>query len=283
MAQNVAIVTDATIDLTRERGDEMGIEVGSVTYVIDGVSWSIHPDMDALAFIDSVDRRTQRASSAGVNAEEFTRCYEAALGRAPEVLCITMPRKISSTWTFAVTAADLFDPGQIEVFDSRQVHVGQTALVLEAARAARAGATRARIVAALGRAVEHSASYMAGASFGVLEDIGRLKGKGEDMRGRYSIQRVGDNEFRAHATADSWQDAVACILDGIDHDTPPGAPLSAVISRIGVEPAEAALREGILARHPGSVVEVCTDRPNVAFFGGGSGSFAVGFSPVLAL
>lgn len=283
MAQNVAIVTDATVDLTMERMTELGIEYGPVTYVIDGHPWAISLDMDAPAFIRAVDQRTQRASSAGVNAEEFSRAYERALARAPEVLCITMPRKISSTWTFATTAADLFDPGQVEVFDTRQVNVGETALVVEAAVAAQRGVGRADLIQALGVSVRHSATYIAGRSFGVLEDIGRLKGKDETMHGQYSIQRVGDDEFRAFTTAESWQDAVERILDGIAKDTPEAAALRVVITHVGADPAVEALREGIVARRPGSLVESYDGRPSVAFFGGGTSSFAVGFAPLLSL
>ena len=283
MSQKVAVVTDSTVDLPAARAAELGLEIGRVTYVIDGEAFLIDLGMDAPAFIDRVDRRTQRASSAGVNADDFSKAYERALARAPEALCITMPRKISSTWTFALTAADLFDPGQVEVFDSHQVHLGETALVLEAAEHALRGIGRADLVAALGASVRHSATYIAGPSFGVLEDLGRLKGRGEGMTGAYNIQRVGDDEFRAYATATSAADAVARMLEGMERDTPPGVALRAVITHVGAHDAEAALRAGVLSRRPGSRVESYEGRPNVAFFGGGTGAFALGFAPLLAL
>lgn len=282
MAQRTAIVTDSTIDLSAERATALAIEVGRVTYVIDAEPSLISLDMDAPAFIGRVDRRTQRVSSAGVNAEEFSQCYERALARAPEVLCITMPRKISSTWTFGVTAAELFEPGQVELFDSHQVHLGEAALVVEAAERALAGAARAEIVAALGESVGHSATFIAGPSFGVLEDIGRLKGRTEGMGGQYNVQRVGDDEFRAFATAGSGQEAVVRIVEAVEAETPAGQALRVVISHVGAEEAAAALGQGIMARRPGSRVERYAGRPNVAFFGGGTGSFAIGFCPLLA-
>lgn len=283
MSRRVAVVTDSTIDIAPERARDLAIEIGRVTYVIDGEPHLIELDMDAPAFIARVDRRTQRASSAGVNADDFAQAYERSLARAPEVLCITMPRKISSTWTFAITAADLFEPGQVEVFDSHQVHLGEAALVLEAAEHARRGVGRAELMAALGESVRHSATYIAGPSFGVLEDIGRLRGRAEGMADQYNVQRVGDDEFRAFATAPSLERAVEGMLEGMAHDVPAGVPVRAVITHVGAEAAEAALREGVLRRHPGSVVESYADRPNVAFFGGGTGSFALGFAPLVRL
>lgn len=283
MSQKTAIVTDSTVDLADARAQALGLEVGRVTYVIDGEPTLISLAMDAPAFIARVDRRTQRASSAGVNADEFRQCFERALARAPEVLCITMPRKISSTWTFGVTAADLFEPGQVEMFDSHQVHLGEAALVVEAAGAALAGLARAEIAAALAESVQASATYIAGASFGVLEDIGRLKGRTAGMGDQYNVQRVGNDEFRAFATAGSGSEAVERMLDGVEADTPAGSALRVVITHVSADEPVRALTAGILARRPASRVEAYGGRPNVAFFGGGSGSFAIGFCPLLKL
>jgi DegV family protein with EDD domain len=280
----VAIVTDSTIDLDAQRAAALGLEVGRVTYVIDGDPILIELGMDAPDFIARVDRRTARASSAGVNAEDFAACYRRALDRAPRVLCITMPRKISSTWTFALMAADLLEPGEVEVFDSHQVHLGEAALVIQAAEAAARGVSREELVAALDGAVGHSAGYIAGPSFGVLEDIGRLQGRQAAMTGAYSLQRVGDDAFRAFGAAPTALEAVAMMLDGVAADVPTGARLQVVISSAGdASAAVAALRQGVDRRFPGSRVEVYGDRPNIAFFGGGSGSFAIGFCPVLGL
>jgi DegV family protein with EDD domain len=277
----VALVTDSTIDVTAERAQELGLEIGRVTYVIDGEPILIELGMDALDFIARVDRRRQRASSAGVNAEDFARCYAAALERAPEVLCITMPRKISSTYTFALTAAELFDPGQVEVFDSHQVYLGQTALVIQAAQRAARGWSRQAVVEALSAAVGRSAGYIVGPSFGVLEDIGRLQGRQAGMEGSYSVQRIGDDAFRAVGAAPSLEAAVEAVVEGMARDVGDSPRLQVVISHAAAPRAEALLREAVARRWPDSPVESYADRPNIAFFGGGSGSFGIGFCPLL--
>lgn len=285
-----ALVTDTTTDFPVEVAARLGIETGEVVYILDRYPIPIRLDLDMEDFLRRVEGRTERVSTAGVNAEAFTAAYERALARAPEVLCVTMPKSISSTWVFAGVARDLFDPGQVEVFDSRQIGLGQAALVLLAAEWAQAGATRAEIVERLAARVPHTATYMAGLTFGITDEIGRLRGRAGDETAEgqgtaasqtagYAIQRVGDGEFRAYERVADLEGAVRTLIAAAEKDRGNG-PLCAIIEHVHAPQTAQRLAEAVQDRFPGSRVEIWDARPTVTFFGGGRGSFGFGFCPL---
>lgn len=280
-----AIVTDTTTDFPPEVAERLGIEPGEVVYVVDGEAIPIAFDLDMTEFIHRVESRTMRVSTAGVNAEAFASAYERALRRAPEVLCVTMPKSISSTFVFAQTAAELFEPGEVAVFDSRQVGLGQAALVWLAAEWAQRGATRQDIEARLSELAPRTATYMAGGTFGVTDDIGRLHGgpTGEPgssaQKAGYAIQRVGDGEFRAYGRAETVDEAIRTLVDAASKDRGEG-PVLAIVEHVDAPDDADRLAIAVRERFSGSRVEIWGARPTVTFFGGGRGSLGLGFCPL---
>ena len=286
-----ALVTDTTTDFPVEVARRLSIETGEVVFVVDGNAIPIGLDLDMDDFLRRVESRTERVSTAGVNAEAFAGAYERALAHAPEVLCITMPKVLSSTWVFAGVARNLFEPGQVEVFDSRQVGLGQAVLVLLAAEWAQAGLARQEIVDRLTALVPRTVTYMVGQSYGVTTDIGRLHGNagtGEDETQAaslesgqrvYAIQRVGDSEFRPHGRAAGLDQAVEMLVEGALKDCG-DVPLCAIIEHVAAPDAATLIADVIGSRFPGSRIEIWGARPTVSFFGGGRGSFGVGLSPL---
>jgi fatty acid-binding protein DegV len=272
-----AIVTDTTTDFPPQRAAELEVESARVVYVVDGEEIPIEFHLDAEAFTQKLVHRRQRVTTSGVNAEAWAQAYERALARAPQVLCLTMPRRISSTYTFAITAMELFEPGQVEVFDVHQIGLGEAALVIQAAEMAQQGASREDIRGWLSQAVGGSATYIGGPSAGTAAEIGRLAGEagGEG----YTLQRIGGDLWQTVGQFPNWAEAVDLALDRAWEDVG-GGPALAVVAHVHAPEAARRLQEGILRRLPGSRVEVWGTRPTVSFFGGGPGAFSLGVCPL---
>jgi DegV family protein with EDD domain len=137
----VAIVTDSTATLPKDLIEELDIRVvpvvlvfGSETYR-DGVD--ITPDEVYQRLRSGEDIPTSAPPSVG----DFLRVYATAGQRASAIVSIHMSPKLSSTHTVATTASELLDGVPVRVVDCQTAAIGQGFVVLEAARAAAAGAT----------------------------------------------------------------------------------------------------------------------------------------------
>ena len=148
---SVAIVTDSTACLPPELVERHGIEVVPVNIIFGGRTFTDSMSADTGAFYEllrqSPDRPTTAAPSPGA--------YAAAIGRAARradgVLCVTVSKQFSAMYdsarqAIAMVAAE--SPGlDVRLFDSRNAAMAQGFMVLEAARAAEAGATLDAVIA----------------------------------------------------------------------------------------------------------------------------------------
>ncbi len=138
--RQVAIVTDSTATLPKDLVEELGIHVVPVLLVFDGETFrdgvDISPDEVYQRLRSGAAIPTSTAPSVG----DFLRVYAAAGQQAPAVVSIHMSPKLSSTHAVATTASELLDDVQVRVVDCQTAAIGQGFVVLEAARAAAAGA-----------------------------------------------------------------------------------------------------------------------------------------------
>jgi DegV family protein with EDD domain len=85
--------------------------------------------------------------TAAPNPAQFEAAYREALDAAADgVVCITISEKLSATYASAVQAAGAFEPGIVQVIDSRTVTQALGLIVLEAAELARTGAEQSAVV-----------------------------------------------------------------------------------------------------------------------------------------
>jgi DegV family protein with EDD domain len=137
----VAIVTDSTATLPKDLVEELGIRVVPVVLVFGGETYRDGVDITP----EEVYRRLRSGegipTSAAPSVGDFLRVYATAGQRASAIVSIHMSPKLSSTHTVATTASELLDDVQVRVVDCQTAAIGQGFVVLEAARAAAAGAT----------------------------------------------------------------------------------------------------------------------------------------------
>jgi DegV family protein with EDD domain len=147
----VAIVTDTTACIPPDVTARLGIEVVPLHLIFGGRTFVDSVTADTSEFYEllrtSADRPTTAAPSPGM----FLSAIARAAARADAVLCITVSAQFSAMHDSARHAIELAkaeSPGaDIRLLDSRNAAMAQGFIVIEAARAAAAGASIDEVIA----------------------------------------------------------------------------------------------------------------------------------------
>jgi DegV family protein with EDD domain len=155
-SSTVTIVTDSTADLPADVAESLGIFVVPALLIIEEETYRDGEGMTREEFYELLPRLPQNPTTAAPSPQAFAEAYERALtSGARQVLSIHISAKLSGMINAASQAADEF-PGQVEVFDSRQVSMGLGFQVMRAARIARRSGDWSGVTAAAREAREHA-------------------------------------------------------------------------------------------------------------------------------
>jgi DegV family protein with EDD domain len=143
----VLVVTDSSATVPADQVQQLGIQVVPILLNMNGQTFRDGIDISP----DEVYRwlRTSKylPTTAAPSAGDFLRIYASAVHRATGIVSIHLPPELSATYSVAATASQLVDGIPIRLVDSQSVAMGQGFVVLEAARAAAAGASIDTVVA----------------------------------------------------------------------------------------------------------------------------------------
>ncbi len=103
-------------------------------------------DISPEAFLDRLAASKQFPTTSQPPAGDFLEVYEELRAANHDVLCVLLSNKLSGTVMSANTAKEQLRDEHIHVFDTLNVAVGESILVVEAARMAQAGKTLPEIV-----------------------------------------------------------------------------------------------------------------------------------------
>jgi DegV family protein with EDD domain len=145
----IKIVTDSTADIPPDL-------VADITVVPCFIQFG------ATSFLDDVDITREQfyarlasggelPTTASPSAGMFEQAYRRVVGESDEVISLHVASALSSVCNAARVGAQAVDPERITIFDSESVTMGLGWLCLAAARAARAGMSRAQIITLLDR------------------------------------------------------------------------------------------------------------------------------------
>ncbi|NLE99460.1 MAG: DegV family protein [Anaerolineales bacterium] len=144
---HIAIVTESSANIPPEVVQELGIHVVPVGVIVGGQAFRDGVDIT----LDQVYRWQREGKSlpttAAPSVGDFVRIYESLAERTPDVVSIHMSRRLSVSHDAALQASRLVDGANVHVLDSRAAAMAQGFMVIEAARAARAGATVEEVLA----------------------------------------------------------------------------------------------------------------------------------------
>ncbi len=138
----VRVVTDSTSDLPRDLARDFDVTVVPLTVVFGDESFRDGVDIDSATFFQrlGVEKELPRTSQPSVEA--FREAYAAAAADGAEIVSIHISSRLSGTINAAsIARAQMSSAVHIDLIDSYNVSLGLGAIVMEAAEAARNGAT----------------------------------------------------------------------------------------------------------------------------------------------
>jgi DegV family protein with EDD domain len=194
----VKIVTDSTCDLPRELVEQLEITVVPLTVffgdeaLLDGV------DIDSKAFYDRLATSSILPRTSQPSVDLFQVAYEELGRETNEVVSIHLSSKLSGTLNAASVAREVVaNSVHVDLIDSYSVGLGLGLIVLEAATAAKAGASLAEVVAVARRAMDRVSVHVAVDTLEFLQRGGRI-GRARSLLGSVlsikPILKVEDGE-----------------------------------------------------------------------------------------
>ena len=139
---SLRIVTDSVADIPLPIARELGITVVPLLLRFGEQTFRDGVDMDSDAFYERLRTTEVLPSTSVPTPASFAGAFDAATADGSEVLAITLSSKLSGTYNSALQGKSLAArPQQVDVMDSGWAAIGEGFIVMEAARAAAAGAT----------------------------------------------------------------------------------------------------------------------------------------------
>jgi DegV family protein with EDD domain len=137
----VAIVTDSTTGLPARLIEELGIHIVPVLLIQGRQTFRDGVDISPSEVYRRLRAGEEVFTSAAPTISDFLDVYRAAAEGASAVVSIHMSPELSNTYGVALVASKQVEDVQASVFNCNSAAIGQGFVVLEAARAAAAGAT----------------------------------------------------------------------------------------------------------------------------------------------
>jgi len=171
----IAIVTDTDASLPLALAAEYGIYLVPINVHFGEECLESGLEINDAELFERVDREQKLPTTSAPTPGKFVEAYQQAFeDGADEVVCFCVSSEVSATYGVAQTARDHLVDRPITVVDTRSISMGQGFMALEAAKAARAGASRETVLAAAESVRDRTHIYAALATLKYLAMSGRV-------------------------------------------------------------------------------------------------------------
>ena len=188
---SIAIVTDTDSSLPADVAAEYGIRQVPISVQFGQTSFLTGEGIDDAQLFARIDREGVLPTTAAPSPGQFSEAYRASFeAGADSVVCICVSSAVSGTYESALLARELLLERDITVVDSQSLSMGQGFMVLSAARAARAGATRESVVARAENVCERTHLFAALSTLKYLAMSGRVGHLAAGMAGLLRIMPI---------------------------------------------------------------------------------------------
>lgn len=278
----VTIVTDSSVDLPRAEAERLGVVIAPLSVAFSDEN--LHDSgLDRGEFYRRLAAAPRPPLVSGAAAEAFVSAFREAQPRG-EIVCMVMSVESSFTYVAVEVAVREVAGLAISVINTGRSLAAQAAIVIAAAEAAQAGASRAAIVALIEALSGRADTYLAPATTEYLRRADRLTTLGQGPAGRLDgaipVLRVRGRltaVAKAPDAAAARAQMLALVVKAIDP-----ADEQIVVVTHAVAPAEAvAVAQELVKRircRPPLITEL---GPTVGTFLG-PGTVGVGFCPASA-
>lgn len=178
----VRIVTDSTADLPAEILEEYQIEVVPLNIHIDDEVYKENVDISSDEFFVKLPLAKTLPRSSQPSPADFIGVYKSVLDQADSIISIHISENLSGTLGAAGIAARSLEGADITIVNSEHVSMGLGLIVLEAAKAAAAGADKEEILRVIEEAKENTRVIFVVDTLEYLEKNGRI-GKAQAFLG----------------------------------------------------------------------------------------------------
>ncbi|OLS37778.1 DegV family protein [Bacillus sp. MRMR6] len=177
----IKIVTDSTMDMTKEMAEQLGIVIVPLSVTINGETYLDRVDIQPAEFIKTMKGLEELPKSSQPSAGTFLEVYDQLGDEGYEVLSIHMTGKMSGTVRSAESAAQMTKT-KVTVLDSRFISFALQFQVREAAEMAKQGKRMEEILARLETVCNHTKLYIMVDTLENMVKGGRI-GKGKAFIG----------------------------------------------------------------------------------------------------
>lgn len=136
--KDIKIVTDSTVDLSKEEIETYGIHVVPLSISIEGENYLDRVDITPKEFMEKMKQSNELPKSSQPPAGEFVKLYDKLGSDGSTVLSIHMTGNMSGTVRSAESAAEM-SSANVKVVDSRFISKALAFQVIEAAKMAEDG------------------------------------------------------------------------------------------------------------------------------------------------
>jgi DegV family protein with EDD domain len=144
---SIAIITDTDASLPDDVAARYSIRQVPIAVHFADETLKTGVDIDDTSLFERVDRVGKLPTTSAPAPGDFLNAFQAAFDDgADEVICFCVSSEVSGTYDAARTARDLMLDRDITVVDTQSISMGQGFMAMEAAEAARGGASRDEII-----------------------------------------------------------------------------------------------------------------------------------------
>lgn len=177
----IKIVTDSTVDFSKEKIEELNITVIPLSIQINGETYLDGIEITPLQFINKMKQSEELPKTSQPALGKFVDIYEQLTADGSKVISIHLSSGLSGTFSTACSAANMVD-ADVTVVDSAFISQAMGFQVIEAAKMANEGSTVEEIIARLNEVKNNTFLYVMVDTLDNLVKGGRI-GKGKAFIG----------------------------------------------------------------------------------------------------
>jgi|GEM_PF-2158129 len=176
--QKVAIVSDTTLDVPDEICRDLGVQLAPVNVLAGEHSYKDRIEISIEEANRLMLEGQVRLSTSAVAPADWLRAFEKASQISKEIVAFSISPGLSSTYSSALSAAELLEEGEVHVVDAKTILSSMGLVVLECARRAKAGADLDEILSRAERLVSRVRMVVTSAGRSFAKGGGRYSGEG---------------------------------------------------------------------------------------------------------
>ncbi|PRX30365.1 DegV family protein with EDD domain [Orenia metallireducens] len=170
----IAVVTDSTADLPSRLIEEYNINVIPLKVRLDGKEYEDGIDISREEFLDKLEESNQVPTTSQPPIGKFLDLYKALAKEYDQILSLHFSEKLSGTIKTAHLAANMLEDIDIKVIDSETVTVPLGVMVVEIAKAVKAGKQMNELINLIAELKESIKIYFTIDDLTYLERGGRI-------------------------------------------------------------------------------------------------------------